>query len=148
MPDGDSTCSLITLDEAITAALSSAKSIHTTERIRFLDAYGRVLATDGFTRLEVPPYDNSAMDGAAALLSLIDPDQDFETAILQCRCTELIMMTVQDLIEGKRLAMDQETDALPGLEAIKGGQHSFHGFRRLQATCVYQDVASGHDFLT
>jgi molybdopterin molybdotransferase len=56
---------LLTLSEAITAALRSVQPIRDTETALLLDAYGRVLAADVPVRLDVPPHDNSAMDGFA-----------------------------------------------------------------------------------
>ncbi|HYQ92846.1 MAG TPA: gephyrin-like molybdotransferase Glp, partial [Candidatus Competibacteraceae bacterium] len=57
------------LDQALSAALHSLKPVATTERVRLLDAYGRILAKDVVTRLDVPPHDNSAMDGFALHLA-------------------------------------------------------------------------------
>ncbi|MFO1429760.1 MAG: hypothetical protein U1F76_06420 [Candidatus Competibacteraceae bacterium] len=65
MSDGNSSHRLLTLDQALTAALRSLRPVTTTERVHLLDAYGRILAKDVVTRLDVPPHDNSAMDGFA-----------------------------------------------------------------------------------
>ncbi|MEI2779812.1 MAG: molybdopterin molybdotransferase MoeA [Candidatus Competibacter sp.] len=40
-----------------------------------LDAYGRVLAADLMARLDVPPHDNSAMDGFALYRADLKPDR-------------------------------------------------------------------------
>ncbi len=58
---------LLTLAEAIAAALDAVRPIRETETetVPLLEAYGRVLAADLSARLDVPPHDNSAMDGFA-----------------------------------------------------------------------------------
>lgn len=56
---------LLTLAEALAAALRTIQPIQATERVPLLEAYGRVLAADLPARLDVPPHDNSAMDGFA-----------------------------------------------------------------------------------
>ena len=56
---------LLTLAEAIAAALDVVRPIRETETVPLLEGYGRVLAADLPARLDVPPHDNSAMDGFA-----------------------------------------------------------------------------------
>ena len=56
---------LLTLAEALTAALASIQPTREVETTPLFDAYGRVLAADVLARLDVPPHDNSAMDGFA-----------------------------------------------------------------------------------
>ena len=56
---------LLTLAEAIAAALDAVRPVRETETVPLLEAYGRVLAADLSARLDVPPHDNSAMDGFA-----------------------------------------------------------------------------------
>ena len=47
-----------------------------------LDAYGRVLAADLPARLDVPPHDNSAMDGFALYLADLQPDQPIRLPVV------------------------------------------------------------------
>ena len=77
MPHSDSRSSdrLMTLAEAIAAALRSIVPIGETETVPLLEAYGRVLAADLPARLDVPPADNSAMDGFALYLADLKPDR-------------------------------------------------------------------------
>jgi molybdopterin molybdotransferase len=77
MPYSDSHSSerLLTLAEAIAAALRSIVPIGETETVPLLEAYGRVLAADLPARLDVPPADNSAMDGFALYLADLRSDQ-------------------------------------------------------------------------
>ncbi len=60
---------LLTFNEAVTAALQSIQPIYAIEPVSLLDAEGRVLAADVLAHLDVPPGDNSAMDGFAVYLS-------------------------------------------------------------------------------
>ncbi|MCK9515092.1 MAG: gephyrin-like molybdotransferase Glp [Ottowia sp.] len=57
--------SLQPLDEALAALLAHAEPGLERERVSALDADGRVLAEDVVSALDVPPQDNSAMDGYA-----------------------------------------------------------------------------------
>ncbi len=66
---------LLTLAEAIDTALRSIRPIREIETVPLLDAYGRVLAADLPARLDVPPHDNSAMDGYALYRADLRPDQ-------------------------------------------------------------------------
>ena len=56
---------LLTLADALTAALGTIRPICDTETVPLLQAYGRVLAADVSAQRDVPPHDNSAMDGFA-----------------------------------------------------------------------------------
>jgi molybdopterin molybdotransferase len=56
---------LMTLDAALAQLLSHASPLTDTEQIATFDADGRVLAQDLVSKLQVPPQDNSAMDGYA-----------------------------------------------------------------------------------
>ncbi|MDS4032218.1 MAG: molybdopterin molybdotransferase MoeA [Candidatus Contendobacter sp.] len=56
---------LLTLGEAVAAALNAVQPIHESDRVPLMEAFGRVLASDLPARLDVPPHDNSAMDGFA-----------------------------------------------------------------------------------
>ncbi|MBX3609818.1 MAG: molybdopterin molybdotransferase MoeA [Hydrogenophaga sp.] len=56
---------LMALDDALHALLSHALPLTDTESVATFDAVGRVLATDLVSALQVPPRDNSSMDGYA-----------------------------------------------------------------------------------
>ena len=58
---------MLSLDEAVSRLLEGARAhaIVETESVSTFDALGRVLAEDGASHLDVPPADNSAMDGYA-----------------------------------------------------------------------------------
>ena len=56
---------LLTLAEALERALALIEALPEIESVNLQDADGRVLAADLPARLDVPPHDNSAMDGFA-----------------------------------------------------------------------------------
>ena len=53
------------LDEALAELLAQAQPLAGMEQVRTFDADGRVLAQDLVSQLQVPPQDNSSMDGYA-----------------------------------------------------------------------------------
>jgi molybdopterin molybdotransferase len=55
----------MSLDEALEQVLGQVRVLEETESIAVLDADGRFLAEDLISALQVPPQDNSAMDGYA-----------------------------------------------------------------------------------
>jgi molybdopterin molybdotransferase len=65
---------LLTLSEAVAAALHSIQPIRETDSIPLLDAFGRVLASAVSARLDVPAHDNAAMDGFALYLADLRSD--------------------------------------------------------------------------
>ena len=56
---------LMPLDEALAALLAQARPLAEVENVSTFDADGRVLAQDAVSPLQVPSFDNSAMDGYA-----------------------------------------------------------------------------------
>ncbi len=56
---------LMPLDAALAALLDAAQPLAGSEQVATFDADGRVLAQDVVSALQVPPQDNSAMDGYA-----------------------------------------------------------------------------------
>ena len=59
------------LDDALAELLGHARTLEGTETVSTFDADGRVLAQDLVSALQVPPQDNSAMDGYAVRSSEI-----------------------------------------------------------------------------
>jgi molybdopterin molybdotransferase len=55
---------LISVDEALAEILSHVRTLEP-ERVPILDAMGRVLAEEVVSDIDIPPFDNSAMDGYA-----------------------------------------------------------------------------------
>jgi len=56
---------MLSADEARAALVAAAQSVTETESVHLHEALGRVLAVDVVSPLDVPGYDNSAMDGYA-----------------------------------------------------------------------------------
>ena len=56
---------LMSLDDAVAALLAHAEPLPATDSVATMDADGRVLAQDVLSPLQVPPADNSSMDGYA-----------------------------------------------------------------------------------
>ncbi len=59
------TKSLMPVDQAIEIILAKVKSVTDIQSVSLLNALGRVLAEDQVSTIDVPPLDNSAMDGYA-----------------------------------------------------------------------------------
>src|SRR4051812_4914323 len=60
---------LLSVDEALAQLLAEAKPVPEVEQLSTLEAAGRVLAKAQRSTMDVPPMDNSAMDGYAVRLS-------------------------------------------------------------------------------
>ena len=56
---------LLSLDEALPQLLAQAHALTARQSVSTFDADGRVLAQDVVSALQVPPQDNSSMDGYA-----------------------------------------------------------------------------------
>lgn len=56
---------MLSAQEALDFLLSAARAVSSTEIISTLDANGRVLAADQASQIDVPPMDNTQMDGYA-----------------------------------------------------------------------------------
>ncbi len=60
---------LLSVDEALVQLLAGAQPITDVEQVPTMQAAGRVLAQAQNSTMDVPPMDNSAMDGYAIRLS-------------------------------------------------------------------------------
>ena len=58
---------MLSMDDAMTALLAQAQPLGDIETVDTLDAHGRVLAAGVASTLDVPPMDNTSMDGYAAM---------------------------------------------------------------------------------
>lgn len=56
---------MLSVQEALNFLLDSARPVDDTERVSTLEANGRILAQDQSSQLDVPPMDNTQMDGYA-----------------------------------------------------------------------------------
>lgn len=75
---------LMSLDEARTALLAAARPLDGAEAVASFDGIGRLLAEDLVAPLQVPPQDNSSMDGYAVRC------EDISAADVQLRVTQRI----------------------------------------------------------
>ena len=57
------------VDEALETLLAGARPVPEVEQVPTMEAVGRVLARSQTSTMDVPPMDNSAMDGYAVRLS-------------------------------------------------------------------------------
>lgn len=72
---------LLSVDEALAACLALAKPIAETERLRLIEATGRILAQPVDAAIALPPFDNAAMDGYAVRLGDLDGDGPWRLAV-------------------------------------------------------------------
>lgn len=70
----DFTAGLIPLDDALSQMLGRITPLNTSESVPLVQAFGRITARDVVSPLDVPGFDNSAMDGYAVRLSDIATD--------------------------------------------------------------------------
>lgn len=71
---------LMPVDEAITAIVAAAKPKSGSETVSLVQSLGRILAADQQSTIDVPPCDNSAMDGYAIRLADLDNSEDLLVA--------------------------------------------------------------------
>ena len=72
---------MLSVDEALTTLLAGAQQVAEVEQVPTMDAVNRVLARAQTSTMDVPPMDNSAMDGYAVRLSdLKSPEQKLRVA--------------------------------------------------------------------
>jgi molybdopterin molybdotransferase len=66
---------MLSVNEAVNTLLESCKRLTDSEEIRLMEAAGRTLVSDLIASIDVPPADNSAMDGyAIRYADWIDPE--------------------------------------------------------------------------
>jgi molybdopterin molybdotransferase len=72
---------LLSVDEALETLLAGARPVAEVEQVSTMEAVNRVLARSQTSTMDVPPMDNSAMDGYAVRLSdLNSPEQKLRVA--------------------------------------------------------------------
>ncbi|MEZ3498032.1 molybdopterin molybdotransferase MoeA [Pantoea sp. KPR_PJ] len=74
------TAELISLEDAQAKMLAQLQPLHDRLSVPLADAVGRITALPVTSPIDVPPFDNSAMDGYAVRLSDIQPDQPLRVA--------------------------------------------------------------------
>jgi molybdopterin molybdotransferase len=71
---------LLSVDEALATLLAQARAVADVEEVPTLEATGRVLARPQRSTMDVPPMDNSAMDGYAVRLSDVQRNNKLKVA--------------------------------------------------------------------
>jgi molybdopterin molybdotransferase len=71
---------LLSVDDALEKLLAGAAPVRRVEELPAMQASGRVLARDQASTMDVPPMDNSAMDGFAVRLSDLSPEKKLKVA--------------------------------------------------------------------
>ncbi len=74
---------LMPVDEAIDRLVEQARTVSETQSIELVKGLGRVLAADVVSQLDVPPHDNSAMDGYAVRCADLSSNETFSLDISQ-----------------------------------------------------------------
>ena len=74
---------LLSVDEALETLLAGARPVAEVEQVPTMEAVGRILAQQQTSAMDVPPMDNSAMDGYAVRLSdLKSPEKKLKVCLL------------------------------------------------------------------
>jgi len=76
---------LMTVAEAWALLSRRLRPVVRTERVTLAQAHGRVLAEDLVARADIPPHDNSAVDGYALHFDDLDPEVDTRLPLVQGR---------------------------------------------------------------
>jgi molybdopterin molybdotransferase len=74
----------ISLEEALSLMLDSARPIERTEPVPLAEAHGRVIARVVASRIDVPPFDRAAMDGYAVIAEDTFGAGSYEPRTLRC----------------------------------------------------------------
>ncbi|HFC92366.1 MAG TPA: molybdopterin molybdenumtransferase MoeA [Leucothrix mucor] len=101
----DTKQTLMPVDQAMELLLANAIPSNKTETVNLMDAGGRILAEDLCSSINVPPADNSAMDGYAVRSTDFNGDEKISLPISQRICagavgTELEANTVARIFTG------------------------------------------------
>ena len=76
----DFTAGLMPLETALSQMLSRITPLTAVETLPLVQCFGRILATDVVSPIDVPGFDNSAMDGYAVRLADLQSDQPLAVA--------------------------------------------------------------------
>ena len=71
---------LLSVDDALAQLMAGAAPVTETEQVSTLSAAGRVLARAQTSTMDVPPMDNSAMDGYAVRLADLGSEKKLKVA--------------------------------------------------------------------
>src|SRR5947207_10505682 len=110
---------LLSVDEALAQLLAGAKPVETIEELPTLEATNRVLARSQRSTMDVPPMDNSAMDGYAVRTA------DLKTGT-KLRVTQKIMAGAlgKPLEPGSAARIFTGAPSPPGADAVVMQDHT------------------------
>ena len=148
---------LISIDTALTNLCEAAVSVEHSENIAVIDCVGRVLAEDIKSSLDVPAYDNSAMDGFALKAADIEQGESldligmalaghpFEGTVQQGQCVRI--MTGAPVPNGADAVIMQERAQVES--RVDGDKVSFSVTTKAGANIrrAGEDIASGTTIL-
>jgi molybdopterin molybdotransferase len=116
---------LLSVEDAVAALLSEARPLADLERIQLMQAGGRVLAEELRSPIDVPGFDNSAMDGYALHTSDIERAQSDGLVIAQripagSTGTELQAGTAARIFTGAPLPAGADTVVMQEICRVEG----------------------------
>ncbi len=146
------------IDQALQQLLSSVRVIEDTETLPLIEAAGHTLARDQISALDVPPADNSAMDGYAVNTADITENEDTWLPVSQriaagARPTTLQAGTAARIFTGAEIpaganaVIMQENcqlESRDGQERVRVAQVKLHNNIRPQG----QDIKQGNRILS
>lgn len=146
---------LMPVDQAMELLLASAIPINKTERVDLMDANGRILAEDLCSTINVPPADNSAMDGYAVCSADFKDNEKKSLPISQRICAGSVGMKLESntaariftgasIPAGADAVIMQERCEVEGDHVIISGPVAI-GMNRRKAG---EDIAVGDTILT
>lgn len=122
---------MLTIDEAVAALTQQARPIADAERVSLLVAHQRVLQKDCVAAINVPPADNSAMDGYALRIA----DELPAGAELPVSQTILAGAPPQPLMPGTAARIFTGAEIPPGANAVIIQENCRHENGRIVTVC-------------
>nr|VUD25957.1 molybdopterin biosynthesis protein MoeA [Salmonella sp. NCTC 7297] len=108
---------LMPLETALTQMLSRITPLTAVETLPLVNCFGRILATDIVSPLDVPGFDNSAMDGYAVRIADLSADKPLPVAG-KAFCRSALPGSVA------RGNLYSHYDRRPGAGRLRGGSHA------------------------
>ena len=129
---------LMPVDDALTALAERVTCVVGTETVALRQALGRVLAEDVAAPRNVPPHDNSAVDGYAVFHADLNPDGETRLPVAgriaasMCRCRCPLGRSRRSRVAGAGVV----TDA-PGVGEVNRTVHTLRSrcFRDVSGEC-------------
>jgi molybdopterin molybdotransferase len=109
---------LISADDALARLLAAVAPLGRAETVTTPDAWGRVLARDLVSTVDVPPADNSAMDGYAVRLADLVAGPDGALAVLPVSQRIAAGAVPQPLAPGSAARIFTGAQVPPGADAV------------------------------